>query len=151
MQPSRGRFRDACDLAEATGLYLRRSGRMRISTAALFEMALKVLQRAGLAEAAEILEMHHLHRKARRQATVLYHGPGKITFWQKAWLCEQIRRIWQLSPTTARVLAGHVERDLLAGGREMLTRQQVLEAANACVAGFGLADAQPPHPQPADS
>ena len=141
MEHTRGRPEDARSLAEAIELHLRRTSRKRISSKAMLEMVLKVLRKVRLADAAEVLEAHHLARTARRQGLLVYHGPGKITLWDKSWLGRYASRAWQVSPTTGRILAGQVEADILAGGMALVTRAQVLRKMNDCVAAFGLADA----------
>ena len=141
MEHTRGRPEDARSLAEAIELHLRRTDRRRISSKGLFEMVLKVLRKIHLPDAAGILETHHLSRTALRQGLLVYHGPGKVTLWDKSWLGRYASRAWQLSPATGRILAGQVEAEILAGGMALVTRVQVLRKMNECVAAFGLADA----------
>lgn len=134
---------DARELALAIGLYLARSGWGCVSSAALFEMTVKVLRRAGLAEAADVLEADRRRRRAARDRLRVRHGGGKVTLWDKSWLGELAERGWLLSRSTARILAGEVERELLAGGAREVSRRDVLARLNAMVAAYGLAGSVP--------
>jgi len=54
------RFYDACQLAAAVEIYLSRSGWHVVSSAALYEMTVKVLRRARLDEAATEIGRAHV-------------------------------------------------------------------------------------------
>ena len=58
--PASGRYRDALDLADAIGIYLRRTNRTCVSSAAIFEMTLKVLRRVRLSDAADARTSWHV-------------------------------------------------------------------------------------------
>ena len=138
-----GRFQDAVNLAHAIRTYLARNGRQRITTSSLFEMVLKVLRTVRMEDAGQFLEIHRMWRALQRDAVQVRHGPDTVTAWDKTWLAEHIRRSWQLSSNTARILAGCIEADILDRQELSITRRQVLEKMNAVVAQFGLADAVP--------
>ena len=143
MRAAVGTFDDARQLAWAIELYVGRRGWGVVSSAAIFEMALKVLARVRLVRAAEALESHCAWRSYRRRRLRVDHGGGKVTFWDKTWLSELTRRCWHLSRSTARIIAAEVESRLLGGRGCRVGREEVLEMANARVAELGLADAVP--------
>jgi len=148
MARTAGTADDARELAWAIEIYLERSGRSCVSSAAVLEMGLKVLRRVRLPDAAEALETHRGERARRRRAFRVYHGGGKVTVWDKTWVCELARVCWCVSPAASRIVAAEVEQRLLSrpGGRA--ARQEVVDLLNRCIAAFGLADAVPV-PQPA--
>ncbi len=143
MRGTDGRFQDASELALAIRLYLERNKRCITSSTEIFEMAVKVLRRCRLDDAAGQMEAHRLSRADRRARLAVCHDDGRATCWDKAWLCEWARRSWLVSATTARILAGSVEDDMLAGGGGVVSRADVLDRLNARVAEYGLADAVP--------
>ena len=145
VQQTRGRFAHARDLARAIEIHLTRTGQRRVTSEALFDMALRVLRRVGMGDAADVLARHRLWRQARRGGLLLYHGPGRVTLWDKSWLCHHLCRAWKVSPATARVIAAAVEIDLLTLDEIIVTRQEVLARMNEAVSQFGLAEAVPVH------
>jgi hypothetical protein len=143
MEDAVGTYRDARDLAEAIEIYLHRRGQQDISSRAIFEMAMKVLRRAGLSEAAELVELHATLRAIRRDQLRVRHHSGELTAWDKSWLTDLGERIWGLSRSTARVLAAEVEDDLLSPEPLEVGRDDVVGLFNEKVSEFGLADAVP--------
>jgi hypothetical protein len=133
----------AFQLAEAVGLYLRRKGTLRLTSAAVFEMVLSVLRRVGLDESADLLEAFQTARAELRRGMRLAHEEGQVTLWEKGWLAAMAERSWNLSRNTARIIAGSVELELMSGNEQHVSRRQVLDRLNAHVAEFGLADAVP--------
>jgi len=138
-----GDYCHARDLSVAIAIYLCRSRIACISSAAIFEMTLKVLRRVGFSRAAAALEGHGARRKRLRERLRLDHGGGRVTLWQKGWLREFACRSWHLSPAVGRILAGRIESSLLLGGKAAISRREVVELLNAEVTAFGLADAVP--------
>lgn len=132
---------DARQLAMAIRIYLARSGQTAISSAAVLEMALKVLRRVCRGDAATAMERHNARRRARRRQIRICHRNGKVTYWDKTWLCHLAALSWQLSPGAARIIAGLVEAEVLAGRETLIDRRAVLEHLNEAVSAFGLADA----------
>ena len=145
MQRTQGRFRDARDLAEAIEIHLKRTGRYEVTSETLFAMALRVLRRVRLDRAAEVLENYRLWRRLQRSGLLVYHGPGKVTLWDKGWLCQYLHSAWNVSPAPARVIAAAVEIDLLKMDEIMITREDVLARTNEAVSQFGLAEPVPVH------
>jgi len=143
MRQTTGRYYDAWQLALAIELYVDRCGWSCVSSAAVLEMTVKVLHRSALHAAGDLLEAHGFHRRTERRRLRVCHGQGKVTGWDKSWLGELAERSWFLSRTTARILAGKVEEDLLADGRSVVGRQEVLDRLNERVVACGLADALP--------
>ena len=140
-----GRFRDARDLAEAIEIHLVRTEQRVIASDAIFAMAIRVMRRVRMDRAGQVIETHRLWRQARRAGLVLCHGPNKVTIWDKGWLCEIVQRAWNVSPATARTVAGTVETEFLAAAEIMVTRSEVLGRMNEVVSEFGLAEAVPVH------
>ena len=138
-----GHYLDACRLAEAIQIYLERDGRDVVSSAAVFEMALKVLHRLGMVAPACALEAHRACRALGRKQLMIVHEPGKATYWDKSWLSSLAERSWQLAPATARIVAAQVEASLLASGQRRIAREDAIDLLNAAVSSFGLADAVP--------
>ena len=143
MQRTAGRFHEARDLAEAVEIHLTRTGQFDVCAQSIFDMALRVLRRVRLGPAADAIENYHLWRRLQRSGMLLYHGPGKVTLWDKGWLCQHIRHAWNVSVQTARIVAAAVEIDLLTLDEVMVTRQEVLARMNETVSQFGLAEAVP--------
>ena len=142
-QTGEGRFRQACDLAQAVEVHLHRTAQYTIASDAIFTMIIRVLRRVGMGRSGQSIETHRLWRRAKRVGLVLVHGPEKVTLWDKGWLCEVVRRAWNVSPATARTVAGAVEGELLAAAEIMVTRAEVLDRMNRVVSEFGLAEAVP--------
>lgn len=144
IQPFGGRQCDAASLSGAVCAFLRRGGGARsISSAAVFEMVLKVMRRVGFFDAAEAMEVHHAWRQARRAKMRVIHDGGRVTAWEKAWLSSLAERGWHLSRTVARIIAGQIEHDLLTARTSVVTRAAALDMLNEHVAALGLADAVP--------
>ncbi len=143
MRATCGRYRDARELAKAIEIYLRRNGRHAVGSAAVFEMALKVLRRARFGAAAELLESHRAARESARRRLRIVHGADHATLWDKGWLARMAEAGWLVSRPTARMLADAIETDLLAAGATTVSREEVVVRLNGAVASFGLADAVP--------
>jgi ABC-type cobalamin transport system ATPase subunit len=133
---------EARELAGAIQVFLRRSRRKTISSAAIFEMTLKTLRQVRRSEVAELLELHRTLRTIRRDQLRVVHGRGRSR-WEKTWLAQLAMRIWGLSPMAARLLAGEVEADLIHPARTEVAREEVLDRMNEKVCQYGLADAVP--------
>jgi hypothetical protein len=148
MRHTRGTLYDAGQLAMAIEIYLDRTERRRVTSAAVFEMAVKVLRRVQLFAAAKALETHHLRRAERRRRLSVSHGGGRRTRWDKSWLAALAQARWGLWRSTARIVAGQVEDELLCqtppdGAGWEATRGELCERLDACVSAYGLADAVP--------
>jgi hypothetical protein len=141
----RGRYGDAFDLAMAIQLYLQRTGRRTISSAAIFEMTVKVLRRVRMNQAADALEAHRSWRSGRRLRVNVCDGGSRGARWNKGWLVRAAARAWNLSRSAARIVAGRAEAEVLAGGCDRVPRDALIERVNVLVSEFGLADAVPVH------
>ncbi len=150
MDPRQGRYVDAVELAKAVELYIERIGWPVVSSAAIFEMTLKVLRRVDFNAPARAYETKHQARRARRKQFRVVHPSGRVTLWDKSWLAQLASRSWQLSGETARTLAGRDETTLLAGSGRWASRKVIVDMLNELVDEFGLADAVPVRHQPAD-
>ena len=144
--PTSGGYGDALKLAEAVGIYLSRNDWQCVSSAALFEMALKVLRQAGLAEAADAMEAHHRWRSAARVMLKVRHEDGRATNWDKSYLSGLAMRLWHLRLSTARILAGEIECRLLVTGDKIVAKADVVAMLNELVSQLGLAEAVPVEP-----
>ena len=144
-----GRYEDARELARAVGIYLARRGHRRVSSAAIFEMALKSLRRVRFDVAAAMFETHRAWRRRCRGGLRVIHADGHVTLWDKAWAANLAYRNWGLRPVTGRIIAGKVEEELLCGSRQLVLRSEVVGRVNAWVSRYGLADAVPITPAPA--
>lgn len=131
------------ELAEGIGIYLRRTRRVVVSSAALFSMVVKVLRRVKLGDAAELLELHRTLRMVRRRLLRVRHEDGFTTQWDKSWLAALAERMWHVSRNTARMLAGEVELYYLPQEEMEVSRQDVLEKLNRYVSQYGLAEPVP--------
>lgn len=146
MSPAAGQgraFRDAGYLADAIRIHLERTDCRLVTTDGLFAMALKVLHKVRMAQAAEALAVHRICRSARRQCLIVLHDGQSATLWDKSWLVEHVERSWGLGRNAARIVAGHVEAELLDDDGPTVSRRFVLERMNAQVAALGLAGAVP--------
>ncbi len=143
MRSRQGCYFDAMELAKAVSVYVERMDWPTVSSAGVFEMTLKVLRRVHFTDSARAYEEAHQFRKSRRKQFRVVHGNGRVTMWDKSWLAKVACRSWQLSPGTARILAGHVEAKLLSGGGRRISRNDAIAMLNELVAQFGLADVVP--------
>lgn len=148
MEGRGGSFELAGRLAGAIETYLTCRRRAGTTSAALFEMTVKVLRAVRLCAACEAIEAHQAWRAARRRRLLISHDGPRMTLWDKSWLAEHARRSWHLSRPAARLLAGEVETALLARDGRVVSRREVVGLLNAQVAWFGLADAVPVPPMP---
>lgn len=139
----RGQYREAVDLSAAIGLYLERALWTSVSSAAVFEMTIRVLRRVGMDDAAKSMETFRFSRGRRRRLIKVAHLSGQVTFWQKDWLSRLGAKYWSIARSTARIIAGQVERELLAGPGGTVTRVELVERFNTLVSEYGLADAVP--------
>jgi len=133
----------AVHLSQAVRFYLSREQHSCISSAAIFEMCVKVLVHAELLEAASMLQAHWSWRQGRRRELRVRHDFGKVTLWDKSWLADFAQRSWRLSRRSARILAEQVETDLLKDGPQEVARDEVIARLNDAVSAYGLADAVP--------
>lgn len=138
-----GRYSDARDLALAVEIFLDRSDRPCVSSAAIFEMIVKVLRRAHLGPVAAAMEAHHAWRGCRRRGMAIRHEDGRLSLWDKTWLCEMALRSWNVGRETARIIVGRIERELLLGDHGTMARAELIDRLNSRMSEFGLADAVP--------
>lgn len=143
MRGAQRSYRNARDLAAAIEIYLVRTHVRCISSAALFEMSVKVLRRVGLGATADAAEAHHARRRKLRRRLRVRHDGGEVTLWDKSWLVALACCGWNVSQATARILAGHIEDELLTDAPRALARREVLDLLNVRVAQWGLAEAVP--------
>lgn len=143
MRDTRGRLCDAIDLSVAVGIYLARSRTRMVATSAIFEMAIKVLRRCRYFHAADSMEAYRAWRARRRDQMRILHEDGTASGWDKAWLTGLACQSWRLSPTTASVLAGQIERELLESDRTELHVEEGLEWLRRLVDACGLGEAVP--------
>ena len=137
-------YTTAWELARAVEIYLRRKDTKDVTSSAILEMVLKAMRRVKLGEAAEVLELHTALRSIRRKMLRVNHGQGQITSWDKNWLVNVGKKIWGLSDSVARIIAGEIEVEILPASQErIITRDEVYAKLNERVAEFGLADAMP--------
>ncbi len=134
---------DPEDLARGIQLYLQRSRRATVSSSAVFGMLVKVLRRVRLGDAAELFELHRTLRMVRRRLLRIRHDDGCATQWDKSWLAAIAERMWHVSRTTARMLAGEIELHLLPQEEAEVSRDEVLLMLNCHVSQWGLAEAVP--------
>lgn len=141
MLATEGTYPDAWELAWAIEIYLRRRHWTCISSAALRDMAGKVLRRVRLAGAAEAMAAHHADRARKRAATWIDHGEGRRSAWDKTWIAQLAKQVWQVSPATARILAGDVEAAVLRREGVIVPRREVIDVLGRHVGAYGLAGA----------
>ncbi|MCL2701082.1 MAG: hypothetical protein FWE88_05245 [Phycisphaerae bacterium] len=135
-------------LADAVAFVLSTRPAECVTSAAVFEMGVKVLAHAGLHRSVELYAGYRSRRNDRRKRLCIRHERGLITQWDKSWLAELTRQAWSVRPTTARIIAGAVEHDLLAMDdphatiftRRELPRKQIIDQLTARIAELGLAD-----------
>jgi hypothetical protein len=143
MEETGGSFDNARRLAGAIETYLRRRNRRRVSSATVFDMTVKAFRYVGLPAAAETAEAYRNWRNVLRKQLRIRYEQGRLTFWDKSWLCEFACRSWHVSRGTARFFAGKIELMLLRGDEAIVDRQAVVAMLNRMVLEYGLADAVP--------
>jgi len=143
MRGTQRRHYDAEQLAIAIGIYLKQTSWLTVTSDALAELAVKVLDRCRLREAGSAMTEFRRQRRIRRGRLRVRHEGGRVTMWDKGWLSSWAQRSWLVSRTTSRILAGQVERELLKSGAAEVSRADVLDMLNRRVAEYGLADAMP--------
>ena len=142
LEPGKDSLVRSRHIALAVGLYLHRTGRGRVTSAAVFEMTVQALLSVGLEEATDCFEAHRHARAAARGRLRVCHEGGPVTLWDKGWLAEVAQRGWLLGRQTARLLAGEVEAELLALAAPSVTRHEVMERLHRLLAEYGLAEAE---------
>ncbi|MDY6913079.1 MAG: hypothetical protein SVT52_01290 [Planctomycetota bacterium] len=130
-------------IAEAVKIYLLRRRWVCISSAAIFEMSVSALRSIGRSLAADAMEWHQLWRNTRRGRIRVRHDDRKETLWEKGWLCKLAVKCWFIRPTTARILVGQIEQQLISEGVRRVSRDELLEMLNNLMMAYGLADAVP--------
>ena len=141
-------------LADAVAFYVASNHAQveAVSSGAIFEMGVKVLTHAGLHRSASLFAAYRIRRNARRKLLQIRHERGLLTRWDKSWLAEMTRQAWHVGPTTARIIAGLVEHDLLAMdnpnapiafARRELPREYILDQLTTRITEMGLADTVP--------
>jgi len=143
MHAREGDYYDARELAAAVMLYAQRLGWPCITTAAVFEVALKVLRRMRLKRTARAFEAYRQLRRSRRKRLRLVHKGGEVTCWDKSWLAQVACKSWRLQPATGRILAAYVEKRLLSRHERWVSRGEALDLLNEEVVHHGLASAVP--------
>lgn len=133
----------ALAMAGVIGTFLQRRQSHCVSSAAIFEMAVKVLRGVNQPQVADAFERHHSLRSIGRRRLRVRQDNGRLTCWDKSWLAKFAARSWELSTTTGRMIAGRIEARLLEEGQTVVMRRAVLDEMNAHVASLGLADAVP--------
>jgi len=138
-------------LADAVWFFLSRSHLRQATTGAIFEMAMKVLHNAGLNCSAQAMAAYRTRRQGRRVLVRVRHDEH-LTAWDKSWLSGVAQQYWCLSSTTARIIAGQIEHDLLQMNESdtsdttrprELSRLYLIDMLNTRVAQLGLADTVP--------
>jgi hypothetical protein len=132
----------ARQLAEAIGIYLARRESGAVSSRAIFEMATKAFRHVGLARAARRMEKHLAWRCEARRKVRIRHD-GRVTFWDKGWLCQLTCRSWHIGTPAARIIVGRLEAEILRSGRGELSREEIMDMLNRSMVDYGLADAVP--------
>ena len=139
-------------LSDAVAFYLSTYPADTVTSGAIFEMGIKVLAHAGLHRSASLFAGYRIRRNARRKMLHIRHERGLLTRWDKSWLAELTRQAWHIRPTTARIIAGLVEHDLLAMddpnapiafARRELPRDYIIDQLTTRITEMGLADTVP--------
>jgi len=138
-----GSYCDALELAKAVRAFLERIGWTAVSSAAIFEMTLKVLRKVRFNETARAYETSRQIRKVRRKKFRVVHENGQVTLWDKSWLAKFACQSWHLSWRCGRILAATIERQILNGKLRWISREDLIASLNSLVADYGLADAVP--------
>ncbi|MFW6062196.1 MAG: ATP cone domain-containing protein [Planctomycetota bacterium] len=143
MRDCGGEFQHCRNLALAIAIYLDRTGRRCVGSAALFEMTLKVLRRAEQGETAEQMEAAAEQRARGRRKLYVLDADGSRRPWRKGALACQIQEGWNVRRATARNLASRVEQSLLRREAEGVPAAELESIVNGLVSAHGLADAVP--------
>ena len=146
-----GEYEDARELARAVGCYLHRIEWPCVASAAVFEMALKILRRVQFRRAASVFETRRQRRKACRKRIRVIHDGGQITAWDKSWLVKLAARVWHVTDRTGRIVAGQLEQELLDEEVRWIRRGDLVDRLNDHMLDFGLADAVPVEPPAAQA
>ena len=133
-------------LANGISHYIRRRRMRALSSAAILEMALTVLQGVGFPEAGNDLEDHYVERRAWRERLTVHHDGDTRTVWSKQWLVRLALARWDLTDPTARIIAGQVERDLWERNVSDVARDEVLHMLARHLAAYGLTWPEAPAP-----
>ncbi len=141
MQTDGGDYRDACELAGAIRLYLERLNQPVVATEGIFEMAIKILRRVRYRVAANGYEQAGQWRQLFRKRFRIVTPDGQSHPWSKSTLAQQAQEDWQLAWPTSRLMAGTVERDLMAQPKRWISEADLRAKINECVCAHGLADA----------
>lgn len=136
-------YSHAVQISEALEVYLLRKRETCLTSSAIFEMAIKALHCVGLSDAARRSEAFRSLRGELRNRVRIVHEGGRQTRWDKGWLVKLAANCWLVSPETARIVAGRVERRIFSRNIDRLGREEVIAMLNEVMAEYGLADAVP--------
>ncbi len=136
-------YSESFDQACAIRIYLKRTDEREISSAELLGLVFKAMYRMKLPEGVVLVGLHSSLRSRHRNAMRVIHGNGSCVAWDKSWLAQVAERMWNISPTVSRIIAGEVEADLLEHECALVRRDVVIEILNTKVSEFGLAEAVP--------
>ncbi len=125
-------------LCEAIGIYLRRRGTTKVSSAAVFEMTVLALREIDQDAAADALEAHRRRRRRDRRALWRVDDNGRRTPWDRGWLTGRIQTRWSLSRPAARALGAIIEDELL-GRPGAITSARLDDLIDERVENYGLA------------
>ena len=125
-------------LCEAIAIHLRRRGTAKVSSAALFEMALLALRETDQPAAADALEEHRRWRHQARRTLWLIGEDGRRRPWDRGWLTARLQSRWAISRPAARAIGGILESELL-GQADPLPAQRLDDLIDERVENYGLA------------
>ncbi len=143
LPPHEGCLDRATALSSAIRCYIIRRRERCVTSAAVMEMVLAALRAVSLPITAERMEDWHAQRLEMRNRLVLHHSDTASSNWSKDWLVQQAKAQWGIGTVSARIIAGHIERILMAGGCLAITRAEVIAMLEQQVSAFGLVLACP--------
>lgn len=143
------RYDDACAdaLCRAVRMHLDEARRRPPSSEYVFRCVQSVLNETGLADVAEQLAGHRKVRDGRRRALAVIgarNGGAEAAPWEKSRVARSLERRYQLTHSTARILAGEIEQRVLALEYRVVSAALVDELVRNELMSWGLATVPPP-------
>jgi 2-phosphoglycerate kinase len=131
-------------LARAVSLHLREWRAASLpSSDYVFRCLCTVLAETGMEDVAQQLMLHRRHRAEQRRRVSVFDAESSqyaLVPWRKATVAASLAGRYGLSPVVARILAGEIERRVLALEYSVVSRSLIRELARNELLAWGLAD-----------
>ena len=131
---------EAVDIAQGIHIHLLRQQRNVIHSKDILEM-IEIVVGDEVCPGMVAAELHSQLRNEMRKEVYVRHRMGHCVSWDKSWVAGMINKMWNISRSVSRILAGEIEMELFESAESIISREQLVRMINTQVSAFGLADA----------